>query len=51
MKPEQLLKKFKGDILRAAVAIGYTESAIRYWLKEGRIPPKAQIVIKARLAK
>lgn len=48
MTPKQLIKHY-GDQLKAAVAIGYSESAVRYWIKKNRIPPKAQVIIKAKM--
>ena len=49
MTPKKLIKHY-GDHLKAAVAIGYSEAAIRHWVKKNRIPPKAQVIIKAQMA-
>lgn len=48
MTPKQLIKHY-GEPLKAAAAIGYSEAAVRYWIKKNRIPPKAQVIIKAKM--
>lgn len=57
MTPRQLLKQFgmtgphnQAKAIRdAAHAIGYTAQAVHVWVKKGRIPPRAQVIIKAIL--
>lgn len=41
MKPKTTIKKL-GGIKAAAIALGYTENALRYWLRVGKIPRHAQ---------
>lgn len=47
MTPKQLLEHYDGSTLSVAVAIGYSEAAIRYWIKENKIPYKAQRLIES----
>ena len=47
MTPKQLLDHFGGSSLAAAAWLGYSEPAIRYWIKEKKIPYKAQRLIEA----
>lgn len=46
MTLKQLLDHF-GDKRTAAFNIGYSEQAVDYWIKEKRIPFKAQRLIQA----
>lgn len=48
MKPEQVVKHFDSSISLVAYKLGYTEMAIRHWLKAGRIPKKAQQLIQLK---
>lgn len=47
MTLKQLLDHYGGSNLAIALAIGYTEPAVRHWIKNKRIPYKAQRVIEA----
>lgn len=47
MTLKQLLEHYGGSNLAVALAIGYTEPAVRHWIKNNRIPYKAQRVIEA----
>ncbi len=46
MTPKQLLEFYGGSPLAAAHAIGYTEPAVRHWIKDGKIPYKSQRIIE-----
>lgn len=47
MTLKQLLDYYDGNNLAIALAIGYTEPAIRHWIKNKKIPYKAQQIIEA----
>ena len=47
MTPEQIIKYYDGSTSFAAYNLGYSESAIRNWLKSGQVPFKAQRLIQA----
>jgi hypothetical protein len=47
MTLKQLLDYYDGNRLAIALAIGYTEPAIRHWENKGAIPYKAQRIIEA----
>ena len=46
MTPAQLIKLY-GSKREAAYRLGYTEPAIHKWVKQDRIPSKAQRLIEA----
>lgn len=47
MTLKQLMDHYKGNRLAIALAIGYTEPAIRHWEKIGRVPYRAQLLAQA----
>lgn len=47
MTLKQLMDYYGGNRLAIALAIGYTEPAIRHWENKGEIPYKAQRIIAA----
>ena len=47
MTPKQLMEHYGGNSLAAAHAISYTEPAVRHWVKQNRIPYKAQKMIES----
>jgi hypothetical protein len=47
MTLKQLMDHYGGNRLAIALAIGYTEPAIRHWEKSGAIPYKAQRILEA----
>lgn len=47
MTLKQLFAHYGTNNLVIALAIGYTEPAIRHWVKKGHIPFKAQKMIEA----
>lgn len=49
MNPKTVIRKLGGR-KAAAVALGYTENALRYWLRIGKVPRHAQKWIAIVLA-
>lgn len=49
MNPKTVIKKL-GGINAAAIELGYTANALRYWLRKGKIPRHAQKWIAIVLA-
>ena len=47
MTPKQVLSYYKGNTLDVALAIDYTEAAVRYWVKSDSIPYRPQKLIEA----
>ena len=47
MTPKQLISKYETP-LRAAYELGYTVQAVQYWIKQNRIPLRAQELIEAK---
>ncbi len=47
MTLKQLFDHYGGNRLAVALAIGYTEPAIRHWEKKGAIPYRAQLLAQA----
>ncbi len=48
MTPKQLLEHYGGSNLAIALALGYTEPAVRYWIDKNKIPYRAQQLIEAK---
>jgi hypothetical protein len=46
MTAEQIIKHFDNSISFAAYNLGFTEAAIRKWVKEGRVPDKTQRLVQ-----
>lgn len=43
MTPKQVIKHYgNGDLREAAYRLGYSENALRYWVKKNRVPRHAQ---------
>ena len=47
MTLKQMLDYYNHNKLAIAVAIDYTEPAVRHWIKNGKIPFRAQKLIEA----
>lgn len=47
MTPEQVVKHYDGSIPFAAYNLKYSEAAVRGWVRNGVVPPKAQQLIEA----
>ena len=48
MTPKQVIKHYgNGDLREAAYQLKYSENALRYWLKQNRVPRHAQKRIAA----
>jgi len=48
MTPKQVIKHYgNGDLREAAYRLGYSENALRYWVKKNRVPRHAQKRIAA----
>lgn len=41
MNPKTVIRKL-GGLKAAAIRLGYTDNALRYWLRIGKIPRRAQ---------
>jgi hypothetical protein len=47
MTPEQIIKHFDGSIPFAAYNLGFTDAAVRKWVKNGAVPEKTQRLVEA----
>ena len=47
MTPEQVIKHFDNSTTFAAYNLGYSEAAVKKWVKRGSVPKRAQDLIES----